>query len=248
MCVSRADVWTYIRHGSFLLSLLKHITYPPLPPPPKKQIYATLGVQLFMTAAVTFAFFKYPQAVQFLLSPKGSWIVILSMVVSLGSAVALGMRYSRIFPTNLGLLSLFTAGESVLIGLITSRYKADAVLLAALQTGAAVTGLSIFAFRKNKKYDLTAFGSTLFSGLLILFVSTLLATFFGIKLPDVVTGGFGALLFSAFLIYDTQRIVGGGETQLDDKDWVVGALDLYIDITRMFLYLLRILASENSRE
>jgi hypothetical protein len=195
--------------------------------------------------------------------------VLLSMVASIGSAIALGMRYSRVFPTNLGLLGLFTAGESVIIGeiekgggregrslcsacftlslhlsllppslppslllpptgLITSRYKADAVLLAALQTAAAVTGLSLFAFRKNQKYDLTAFGSVLFSGLLIMLMSSVFAFFFKVKIPEVVMGGFGALLFSVFLIYDTQRIVGGGATQLDDRDYVLGAMDLYL--------------------
>lgn len=41
--------------------------------------------------------------------------------------------------------------------------------------------------------------------------------------------------------YDTQRIVGGPDkaVQLDDRDYVRGALELYLDITRIFLYLLR---------
>ena len=60
-------------------------------------------------------------------------------------------------------------------------------------------------------------------------------------------GGFGALLFSVFLVYDTQRIVGGGETQLDDRDYCVGAMELYLDITRIFVYVLRIVASEGGR-
>jgi len=79
------------------------------------QVYAILGIQLFLTAAVTFVFFQKPALVSFLFT-KGSWVVLLSVLASLGSAIALGMRYSRVFPTNLGLLSLFTAGESVLIG------------------------------------------------------------------------------------------------------------------------------------
>lgn len=212
-----------------------------------RKVYGILGVQLFLTAATTYLFFQSPQLVQFLLT-KGSWIVLLSMLASIGSAIALGMRYSRVFPTNLGLLGLFTAGESVIIGLITSRYRADAVLLAALQTATAVTGLSLFAFRKNPKYDLTAFGSALVSGLLILVMSSVFAFFLKVKVPEVVMGGFGALLFSLFLIYDTQRIVGGGATQMDDRDYVLGAMDLYLDITRIFIYLLRMLASENGRD
>jgi FtsH-binding integral membrane protein len=59
-------------------------------------------------------------------------------------------------------------------------------------------------------------------------MSSVFAFFFKVKIPEVVVGGFGALLFSVFLIYDTQRIVGGGATQLDDRDYVLGAMDLYL--------------------
>jgi len=59
-------------------------------------------------------------------------------------------------------------------------------------------------------------------------MSGVFAYFLKVKIPEVVMGGFGALLFSVFLIYDTQRIVGGGATQLDDRDYVLGAMDLYL--------------------
>lgn len=135
---------------------------------------------------------------------------------------------SVLSPHLLSRPSLRSSLSSLVAGLITSRYRADAVLLAALQTATAVTGLSLFAFRKNPKYDLTAFGSALVSGLLILVMSSVFAFFLKVKVPEVVFGGFGALLFSLFLIYDTQRIVGGGATQMDDRDYVLGAMDLYL--------------------
>lgn len=100
-------------------------------------------------------------------------------------------------------------------------HKASAVLMAAGQAGAVTLGLSLFALlNKNRKYDLTSFGSALGGTLLIFVLSTVLCTVFGFPLSEVAVGGFGAALFSLFLIYDLQRIVGGPghEQQLDDKD------------------------------
>jgi FtsH-binding integral membrane protein len=142
-----------------------------------------------------------------------------------------------------------TAGESVLIGLLASMHKASAVLLAAAQAGAVTLGLSLFALlNKNRKYDLTAFGSALGGTLLIFVISTILCTVFRFPLNEVMVGGFGATLFSLFLIYDLQRVVGGPghEHQLDDRDWVNGCVEIYLDITRLFLYLLRIIAASES--
>lgn len=142
-----------------------------------------------------------------------------------------------------------TAGESVLIGLLASMHKASAVLLAAAQAGAVTLGLSMFALlNKNRKYDLTAFGGALAGMLLIFVISTILCTLFNFPLNEVLVGGFGAALFSLFLIYDLQRVVGGPthERQLDDKDWVMGCMEIYLDITRLFLYILRIIAASDN--
>lgn len=144
-----------------------------------------------------------------------------------------------------------TGGESVFIGSITAMYRASSVLLACGQAAVAVLGLTAYAFQKNPKYDLTAFGGTLASGMLIFASSVILSTLFKVPIPDAAMGGVGALLFSVFLVYDTQRVVGGSDkaTQLDDRDYVRGALELYLDITRIFLYLLQMFGKvQNGRD
>jgi FtsH-binding integral membrane protein len=76
-----------------------------------RRVFATLSLQLLLTALVTYGFFQNPGAVRFLLSPKGSWVMFASMAASLGSAIALAVRYSRVHPANLLLLALFTGGH-----------------------------------------------------------------------------------------------------------------------------------------
>lgn len=51
----------------------------------------------------------------------------------------------------------------------------------------------------------------------------------------------GILVFSFYLIYDTQMVMGNGQLALGIDDYVFGALQLYIDIVQIFLYILQLI-------
>ena len=61
-------------------------------------------------------------------------------------------------------------------------------------------------------------------------------------LPGLAASTVGALLFSLFIVHDTQLVVGGKKRQLNTSDYVLGAITLYLDIVNLFLHLLRILS------
>jgi FtsH-binding integral membrane protein len=50
----------------------------------------------------------------------------------------------------------------------------------------------------------------------------------------------GVIIFSAYLIYDTQLIIGGKTRQYQIDDYILAAINLYLDITRIFIYILAI--------
>lgn len=53
---------------------------------------------------------------------------------------------------------------------------------------------------------------------------------------------FGAGLFSLYIVYDTQLMMGGDHKySISPEEYVFAALNLYMDIIQLFLYLLRIL-------
>ena len=55
----------------------------------------------------------------------------------------------------------------------------------------------------------------------------------------------GAILAGILLIIDTQMIVGGERSfQISMDDYVLGALVLYIDVVRLFLYIMRAMGSK----
>jgi protein lifeguard len=48
---------------------------------------------------------------------------------------------------------------------------------------------------------------------------------------------------SLYIIYDTQLIVGNKQNKLEIDDYIFAAMALYIDIVRLFIYILRILGA-----
>jgi FtsH-binding integral membrane protein len=59
--------------------------------------------------------------------------------------------------------------------------------------------------------------------------------------------GGGCLLFSFYLVYDTQLILGGQHKkyQFSVDDYVFAALNLYLDIINLFIFILQILGSRD---
>jgi FtsH-binding integral membrane protein len=56
----------------------------------------------------------------------------------------------------------------------------------------------------------------------------------------------GALLFSVYLVYDTQLMMGGKHKySISPEEYVFAALNLYLDIVQIFLYILQIIGSRD---
>ena len=54
-------------------------------------------------------------------------------------------------------------------------------------------------------------------------------------------GSVGALIFSLYIVYDTQMMMGGKHKySLSPEEYIFAALNLYLDIINLFLYLLSI--------
>ena len=140
----------------------------------------------------------------------------------------------RVAPIKWQLLTLFTIGEALSVGFVTSFYEFRSVLLALLTTAVASTTVSIYTItQKNPKYDLSQWGSTLSSmgciflvyGILILLQVTGVIPANFIPYSDTIYGMIGATLFSAYLAYHTKLIVSGKHTkyQMNEQDYVFGA-------------------------
>ena len=136
-----------------------------------------------------------------------------------------------------------------MVGTITLYYKAEVVWLALLMTVLVTGGLTLFACQT--KYDFTGMGGYLFAALwsLVLFgfVLMFIPGVNGARMSTTykVYCWIGVLIFSLYIVYDTQLIMGGKHKKhsFGVDDYVFAALNLYLDIINMFLYLLALLGS-----
>jgi len=214
-----------------------------------QKVYGILGAQLVSTTIIggtTMTMFKtmkqtHPEVLFFLMF--GSLAISISMMCVFMCKPDL-MRQS---PTNYVLLAMFTLAESVMVGAICVQYTQESVLIALGITCLVVVGLTVFACQTT--YDFTGFGPYLFCGCLVLmgFGFTLsIVSMFGLtgeafKIANICHAAMGALLFSVYIVYDTQLIIGGKHKhRFSIDDYAVAAISLYIDIVQLFLHLLRI--------
>ena len=145
------------------------------------------------------------------------------------------------YPTNLLFLSGFTALEAYSISVITSFYDSKIVLEALIITGAIFVGLTIFACQT--KYDFTNWMPYLFGGLWILIIFGFMAAFFPYnKTVELVYGLVAALIFSGYILVDTQLIM----RHYHVEEEIAAAISLYLDVINLFLSILRILNSQQN--
>ena len=60
-------------------------------------------------------------------------------------------------------------------------------------------------------------------------------------------GTAGALVFSLYIIYDTQLMMGGKHKYaLDPEEYIFAALNIYLDVVNLFLYILMLVGASSS--
>jgi FtsH-binding integral membrane protein len=103
-------------------------------------------------------------------------------------------------------------------------------------------GLTMFAFQT--KWDFTVIGGGLFVALIILVIFGIVAIFIPGRVVTLIYASLGALLFSLYLVYDTQLMMGGKHKySISPEEYIFAALNLYLDIVNIFLYILTIIGA-----
>lgn len=91
------------------------------------------------------------------------------------------------------------------------------------------------------KSDFTSYGPYLMVICIVVFVFGVVCIFWKDPIAKLVYSCLSALLFSLYLIYDTQLVLGRGENKFTLDDAYLASIQLYIDIIQIFLNLLKIL-------
>lgn len=171
---------------------------------------------------------------------------LIAIVVTFGTLIALACceDLRRKSPTNFILLFVFTFAESFLLAVSVSRYYPEQVLLALGLTTLICFALTIFALQT--KVDFTVMGGFLMVAAIVLLVVSIVAIFFPGKLMTLIIASAGAIIFSLYLIYDTQLMMGGDHKySISPEEYIFAALNIYVDIINIFMYILAIIGASS---
>lgn len=155
----------------------------------------------------------------------------------------LGLTYwkRKSYPTNLLFLAGFTFLEAYSVSVIVSFYNASIVLNAVVLTAGIFVFLTAFACQT--KYDFTSWMPYLFGGLWGLIMFSFMAMFFPYNsTAELIYGGLTALIFSGYILVDTQLVLRKHHVEEE----IAAAISLYLDIINLFLAILRILNSQQN--
>jgi FtsH-binding integral membrane protein len=165
-----------------------------------------IGFMLFM--GIAFGFFY---AIE---KTKNSGV---GVAVLLGFTFFMGLMLSRLVGHILG----FANGTS----LIMIAFGGTAAIFAGMATIATVS-----------KRDFSGLGKWLFAGVLVLIVASVLNIFLHVPALYLVVSVLAIAIFSAYILFDVQQVINGGET-----NYITATLSIYLDLYNIFVNLLSLL-------
>ena len=165
-----------------------------------------MGFMLFMAIA-----FGFMWAIS---RNKDSGIGVLLL---LGFTFFMGLMMSQLISRTLN----FSNGAS----LVMMAFGGTASIFAVMATIATVS-----------KRDFSGMGKWLFVGFLVVLVAAVLNIFLQLPALHLAISVMVILIFSAYMLYDVQQVINGGET-----NYIMATLSIYLDIYNVFTSLLHLL-------
>lgn len=162
----------------------------------------------------------------------------LGLLVFLGGAFAFMFAIQKTKDSALGVA--FLLGFTFFMGLMLSRLLG---VIMDLKSGGQMIALAfggtagIFAVMATLgtviKRDISWMGKFLFVGALVVFFAAIANVFFQIPALTLAIASVAMIVFSAYILYDVNQIVTGGET-----NYIMATLNLYLDVFNVFQSLL----------
>ncbi|AJP49387.1 membrane protein [Rugosibacter aromaticivorans] len=165
----------------------------------------------------------------------------ISFMVFLG--IAFGFMWGIERTKNSGMGVALLLGFTFFMGLMLSRMLQVALgfsnggsLIAMAAGGTGAIFFSLAGVASTSKRDFSNLGKFLFVGVVLLLVAMVANMFFQIPALALTISTIAVVLFSAYILYDINRIIQGGET-----NYISATLAVYLDIYNVFVSLLNLL-------
>ena len=197
-----------------------------------RNTYSLLAITLLFSAAMAWLSFsmgtRFMNPIVFLVGAYGLMFLVHATARSGFGLVAI-LAFTGFMGYSLGpILNMF----------MSARGGSSIVMLALSMTGVSFLGLSLVgAFTRR---DLGFLGNFITVGVFVLIAGMVINMFVHASALSLVMSCGFILISSAVILYRTQQIVRGGET-----NYILATIDLYVSIYNIFISLLQILSNRD---
>lgn len=129
----------------------------------------------------------------------------------------------------------------ILNAYLSLPHGGQTVMTALGGTGVIFLGLSGYALTTRR--DFSFMGGFLMVGMLVILGAALLSIFVHMPALNLAISAVVIMLMSGFILYDTGRLINGGET-----NYILATISLYMSIFNIFINLLQLLGFANNND
>ncbi|XP_052002626.1 protein lifeguard 1-like, partial [Xyrauchen texanus] len=202
-----------------------------------RKVFAVLSLQLAVTCGFVALFTFEPHTKKFVQDNKWPYRISYAVFIVPYFIIISCGEFRRKHPWNLIALSILTLAMSYMIGVISSSYKTDVVLMAVGIT--VVVCFTVVVFSLQTKYDFTSCYGVLFVCTIVLIVFGIMCSFMHNRIMILVYISVGVVVFTSYLAVDIQILLGNKMLSLSPEEYIFAALNLYLDIILIFLKILK---------
>lgn len=212
-----------------------------------RKVYMILAAQLLITTTIVAVFTFVGSVKRFVQENQALYWCSYAVYFIIHMVLVCCTGPRRKHPWNMILLLLFTLALSYMTGTISSFYDTKAVFLALGITAVVCIAVTVFCFQT--KVDFTKCRGLFCVLGIVTFVTGIITvivlSFKYIYWLHMLYAALGAIVFTMFLAYDTQLLIGNRKYSIGPDEYIFGALSIYVDVIQIFLFLLQIIGSSN---
>ena len=181
------------------------------------------------------AWYTYSSGLCFKLALSGGFAVV--AIIELIAVLVFSLLFKKLSPTVVGILYFIYA---FLNGVTLSSIFAIYDLTSIVVTSALFGILAFIGYKTNK--DLSNWSTILFTTLFVGIIASIINLFVGNTMVDIALTWIMLILFFGITVYDMNKLkmLSQDPNLNQDKLYVYGAMELYLDFINIFLKLLRL--------
>lgn len=204
-----------------------------------KKVLVILFIQLGITSLFIGATFVDSLGVRHFVKTNTPTLIFMALL-SFGSLIIIMCKrnLSRKVPYNYLLLFFYTCGMSYLVASLAAFTSSQVVLFAGVATMVIVFAILIYALLSKSSINFSRMLIIIFVLICLLLLGT--GPLFTGKIQQIIFSLMITFLFGVYLAFSIKRLKDRYDELYSIDDYIIAALDIYINIVYIFVFMLEI--------